>query len=103
MSPDDIKKGFADLAEQVKGTAPQSEEVTKLFKLLERVTGTPFKESSNADEEEDCPDGEDCSDLLSECCNAALSTVFGTIPLEVKCAECEKTYVLRELLVTQKT
>lgn len=47
---------------------------------------------------EPCPPGEDCSDLVSECCSAILTTVFGTLPLEVKCLDCGKRYLLRKVL-----
>lgn len=44
-----------------------------------------------------CPE-DDCDEIKSPCCNAVVSTVFATIPLEVKCSMCGATYVLRELL-----
>lgn len=110
MNPDEIKRGFDDIADRIKKASSNSntdEEVKKFFKLLEKATGkNPLKESTEIVEEaneEDCPDGDDCSDFISECCNAGLVTVFGTVPLKVKCIKCEKTYVLRELLNTQKT
>ena len=51
---------------------------------------------------EPCPPGEDCSDLVSECCSAILTTVFGTLPLRVRCTSCDKRYVLREILESEK-
>ena len=69
----------------------RSEETSEFFQLLNRAR-------SRQGSEEPCPEGEDCSEMLSECCGAILSTVFGTLPLEVECAECGRKYVLRELL-----
>lgn len=46
----------------------------------------------------DCPSGEDCSELVSSCCGAILTTVFGTLPLEVSCTECGSKYLLRDVI-----
>ena len=54
-------------------------------------SGTPF--------EGDCPDVVvDCSELVSPCCGATLANVFGTLPLQVLCRKCVKTYYLGELV-----
>ena len=56
-------------------------------------------QQSKKQQENPCPeDDEDCSDLLSPCCNLILSTVFGTLPLEVKCSGCGKSYLLKDVL-----
>jgi hypothetical protein len=50
-----------------------------------------------------CPDSDDdCSDLLSSCCDAILTTVFGTLPLEVECSSCKKLYFLKDILEEEK-
>lgn len=56
----------------------------------------------------DCPeDIEDCSEVVSPCCGVPVSTIFGTLPLKVRCKQCEKEYFLgplmRELLKKSKT
>jgi len=99
MNPNDIKEKLEELITQSKKNTSKNPEAEKFFKLLNNMTN---KAQGNP-QEEDCPDGEDCSDLLSECCNAILTTVFGTVPLQVKCEDCGKTYVLRSLLNIQKT
>jgi len=58
--------------------------------------------------ENDCPeDVEDCSDVVSPCCNVPVSTIFGTLPLKVSCKQCGKEYLLgvlmRDLLRKSKT
>ena len=64
--------------------------IGEFFQLFQRSKKEP---------EKPCPEGdEDCSDLLSSCCNSILSTVFGTLPLEVECSGCGKRYLLREVI-----
>jgi len=46
---------------------------------------------------EDCKEP-DCDEVLSPCCRSEMSTVFGSLPLEVSCKSCKKTYLLRDLL-----
>ena len=41
---------------------------------------------------------EGCESLVSPCCNAVVSTVFGSCPLEVKCSSCNKVFLLKNLL-----
>lgn len=48
-----------------------------------------------------CSDGDtedDCGELTSPCCQAQLSTIFGSLPLEVKCGSCNKVFLLRDLV-----
>jgi len=41
---------------------------------------------------------EDCSEVVSPCCGVVVDMVFGSLPLEVQCSVCGKTYVLRNLI-----
>ena len=62
--------------------------LTQLLDLIEKSS-----------KDEPCDDTiDDCQDLLSPCCNFALDTVFGTLPLEVVCLSCNKSYILHDLL-----
>lgn len=70
--------------------------LTEFLQLYNKASKTEVKEK------EPCLPGEDCSDLVSECCSAILTTVFGTLPLEVKCTSCGRCYVLREILASEK-
>jgi len=99
MDPITLKEKIEEIRAHLRSSTSQNPETEKFFKLLNNMTS---KAQGNP-QEGDCPEGEDCSDLLSECCNAILITVFGTIPLQVKCEDCGKTYVLRSLLNIQKT
>ena len=86
----EFKDKFEELFEKA-GKSSDSDKVREFFKLIEDLSIKKQKK------EEPCPD-DDCGDLLSECCGVSLKSVFGTIPLQVKCSKCEKTYILRELL-----
>lgn len=46
---------------------------------------------------------EDCGELLSPCCQEKLTTVFGTLPLEVKCEKCGLHHFLREIVPKELT
>jgi hypothetical protein len=49
--------------------------------------------------ESDCPeDVEDCSEVVSPCCNVPVTTIFGTLPLRVSCKTCGKEYLLGPLM-----
>lgn len=56
--------------------------------FMKKLAGKPCDED---------PD-EDCSEIKSPCCQADLKTVFGTLPLEVSCTACSKTFLLRDLV-----
>ena len=49
--------------------------------------------------DEDCdePD-EECEEIKSECCGSKLKTIFGSLPLKVKCEKCSEEYVFGELI-----
>lgn len=81
------------------------EEVEKLLNIKSTEDGAKINEffqlllKSKQTDKSPCPDSdEDCSDLLSSCCDAILSTVFGTLPLEVECSACKKLYFLRDII-----
>jgi len=78
-----------------------------LSEILSKVAKVRSQKENPAKPETDCPeDVEDCSDLVSPCCNVPVSTVFGTLPLKVSCKSCGKEYLLgplmRELLKRSK-
>lgn len=47
---------------------------------------------------EDCKNDPDCDEILSPCCASVLETVFGSLPLQVVCVSCKKSYLLRDLV-----
>jgi hypothetical protein len=47
---------------------------------------------------EDCKNDPDCDEILSPCCKSVLETVFGSLPLQVVCRACSKSYLLRDLV-----
>jgi hypothetical protein len=46
----------------------------------------------------DCPENEDCDELLSPCCGEKMVIVFGSFPAEVECKGCKSKVLLRDLL-----
>lgn len=52
--------------------------------------------------DEDCrKKKEDCRDVVSPCCSSVVATVFGTLPLKVKCSKCGNEFSLRDLVLTK--
>ncbi len=49
--------------------------------------------------DEDCPEDDDCGEVTSSCCNVKVETIFGSLPLKVKCTECGVQYLLRDLIL----
>lgn len=99
----EILKDFVEKhgADRAKGLS----ELLALMKKSKERKATPPEEKKP---ENDCPeDVEDCSDVVSPCCNVPVSTIFGTLPLKVCCRECGKEYLLgvlmRDLLRKPKT
>jgi len=72
----------------------QDDLIDSLTNLLDLI------DKSNKNNNEDCEDDEeDCGDVLSPCCNAPLDNIHGTLPLEVRCVSCSKTYLLKNLVL----
>jgi uncharacterized protein (UPF0212 family) len=46
---------------------------------------------------EDCIE-DDCEEVVCPECKGMLETVFGSLPLQVKCKSCGSVYILREIL-----
>jgi hypothetical protein len=91
---EDKLKAFERLTGEKLELTPEDKKIGEFFNL--------FHKASSKDEE-DCGDPEnDCSDYVSKCCSAILTTIFGTLPLEVKCSKCEKVYLLHELIKNDK-
>lgn len=97
MDPNALKDEFKDLIAEAKKRTANESGASDFFKMLHSL-----HDKAQGAEDEDCPEGTDCDDLLSECCNSVMTTVFGSTPLLVKCLNCEKTYVLRSLLNNNK-
>ena len=94
MKTDDATKPLSEILsnEGLDGNHPTS----KFFELM----FGPFEKNNETDDEEDCPDEENDCDEVVACpeCEGTLSTVFGSLPLEVECSECGQKYKLRDLL-----
>jgi hypothetical protein len=48
--------------------------------------------------DEECKEDPDCDEIECEC-GGMFETVFGSLPLLVKCIDCEKEFVLRDLVL----
>ena len=88
-------KEFEDLLKKSVELSEEDKKVADFFQLFGQVKRAEF-------ENEPCPEGMDCSDLLSNCCESILTTVFGTLPLEVECSSCGKRYLLKEVISQEK-
>jgi len=64
-----------------------------LFQLLAKTSQLAQNETENGP----CIE-EDCSDILSPCCNGLLENKFGSLPLQVICKSCGNSYLLKDLL-----
>ena len=73
-----------ELLKETLNTEDPREKISEFFKLLYRKP-------------EDCED-DDCDEVVCPDCKGALATVFGTLPLEVRCKVCKKKFTLREIL-----
>jgi hypothetical protein len=62
-----------------------------LKKVLSEFTRRLYRPS------EDCPE-EDCDPIVCEC-GGCFKTVFGSLPLLLKCEDCEKVVPLSDFLV----
>lgn len=79
---------FSDLDKVVEtNTDPETEMAKKLSEFLRLF----YKK------DEDCKD-DDCEDVTCPTCKGPLETVFGSLPLQVKCKSCSAVYLLREIL-----
>lgn len=103
-SPEDFRELIEDFI--AKNGGGQAKSLSELLALVKKSRGyktaQPPTEKSPTEEkkpESDCPeDVEDCSDVVSPCCNVPVSTVFGTLPLKVCCKGCGKEYLLGTLM-----
>ena len=97
----------------IKASPHGEERQAKLSELLALLRQTRSQASSQdepdaeSSSDQDCPeDVEDCRDVTSPCCDAQLSTVFGTLPLKVRCKSCGVEYfmgkLMRDLLKSEK-
>lgn len=47
---------------------------------------------------EDCPEEEDCDEVISPCCSSSVEVVFGSHPLMVRCSKCDGKFKLRDIV-----
>lgn len=71
------------LGEELKERGVENNPAQKLFELMYS---------------EDCKSDPECEELNCVECDGILETVFGSVPLLVKCLECEKEFILRDLV-----
>lgn len=71
--------------------------IGELMELLEKARKT--RESPTTDQDGPVEDDDDCRDILSPCCGAPISTIFGTLPVMARCQECGKEQRLREIVL----
>lgn len=70
-------------------SADESSHITQFLKYYSKARET---------KKEPCSPEDDCTDLLSSCCGAILTTVFGTLPLQVECSICKQCYLLKDVI-----
>jgi hypothetical protein len=108
-SPENFRELLEDfIAKNGKGQAKNLSDLLALVQKSKNARKTSPPPTEGKKPESDCPeDVEDCSDVISPCCNVPVSTVFGTLPLKVCCKGCGKEYLLgmlmRNLLRKPKT
>lgn len=76
------------------------ERQTKMSELMDLMKkARERKAQQGEDPDQDCPeDVDDCDEIRSPCCNARVSTLFGTLPLVVRCFQCAQQYRMGELV-----
>jgi len=93
--PDKFQEVLEEALES-SGEARQSK-MQELMGLVQKARDA--KQAGEETPDENCPeDVDDCSDVVSSCCGAVVDTIFGTLPLQVKCRECGELYMLGELM-----
>lgn len=106
----DPQEAIKEFLEKQKDS-PHVKNIQELLSLVAKARREKASAQQPAKEEKpdsDCPeDVEDCSEVVSPCCNSPMSTIFGTLPLKVRCKQCEKEYffgpLMKELLKRAKT
>lgn len=61
------------------------------------VEGNPAQKLFDMMYSEDCKADPNCDPILCEC-GGIFETVFGSVPLLIKCVECGKESILRDLV-----
>lgn len=73
--------------------------MSELMDLMKRARERKKQKAEQGEPDQDCPeDVDDCDEIRSPCCNAPVSTLFGTLPLIVRCFQCAQQYRMGELV-----
>lgn len=93
--PPELQQALENVPENLKNL--NKEKVQELFELFQRA-----KQSKSEEEDQDkgdpcVEDEDDCDEVRSPCCSAQMETIFGTLPLEIKCLECGKVHLMRDI------
>jgi len=71
----------------------------KMSELMELLKKSRERKAQGDEPDQECPeDVDDCNEITSPCCNAKVSTIFGTLPLLVRCFGCGEQYRMGELV-----
>jgi len=46
----------------------------------------------------ECPEDDDCGEVISPCCELKVVIIFGSLPLKVECSKCKKKFLLKNIL-----
>jgi len=77
---------MSDLNELIKSSPIQSDSLNSLLDIMKKS--------------EDCPDDEDCDDVhCPDCGGTPLCSIFGTLPLKVKCSLCGGEFLLKDIVL----
>jgi len=73
--------------------------MSELMDLMKRARERQSQKDKDGPDDQECPeDVDDCDEITSPCCNAKVSTLFGTLPLVVRCFQCGQQYRMGELV-----
>jgi len=100
---DEFKEKLDQILNNQPSTILSEEDLKKAKKFFQLLAKAKQPTQSTTDPKTDDPCiEEDCSDILSPCCNSIMENKFGSLPLQVICKSCNKIYFLKELLLKFK-
>ena len=77
----------------------RSGKMSELMALMKRAKARKKQKDLEEESGQNCLDDvDDCDEITSPCCGAQVFTVFGTLPLLVRCSDCDKQYKMGELV-----